>query len=135
MQKLILLLAFAACGLCSCEKDETPITPTPQSAYPGTYAGKYTNVSNSPNPTPVDAVAVVVEENGGLKIVLTVGANASTFTATFTADNKLNIAAQPIFSVSTSGTGELTNSDMQLGLILTPGNATSSSNTFRGTKQ
>jgi len=135
MQKFILLFACAALFLSSCDKNDTPAPNPEQSAYPGTYTGKYTNVSNSPSPTPVDAVAVVVAENGGLKIVLTVGANASTFNATFTADNKLTIAEQNIFSVKTTGTGDLTNSDQQLGLILTPGNTPASSNTFRGTKQ
>jgi hypothetical protein len=134
MQKLILLFACAALFLSSCDKNDAPPNAD-QSAYPGTYVGKYTNVSSSPSPTPVDAVAVVVAENGGLKIVLTVGANASTFNATFTADNKLTIAEQSIFSVKTTGTGDLTNSDQQLGLILTPGNTPASSNTFRGTKQ
>jgi hypothetical protein len=135
MQKFTLLFACAALFLSSCDKNDTPTPNTEQSAYPGTYVGKYTNVASSPSPTPVDAVAVVVAENGGLKIVLTVGANASTFNATFTADNKLTIAEQNIFSVKTTGTGDLTNSDQQLGLILTPGNTPASSNTFRGTKQ
>ncbi|MBU6340568.1 MAG: hypothetical protein KGS48_03645, partial [Bacteroidetes bacterium] len=121
MQKLFIYFTFLVLGIVSCDKSDP--APTSQSAYPGTYTGKYTSQSASPSPSQVNAVAVLTAESGGIKVTLTAGANAATFTANFTADNKLEIPTQLIFGVSTSGTGSLSNNDTELGLTLTPGNA------------
>jgi hypothetical protein len=134
MSKFILLFAFVAGFLISCDKNEDP---EPVYPYAGTYTGNYTLETTSVTPSPVPGTAVVT--NGAIAntvlIQLTTGGQTASLNANVKADNSLEFPQQNLFDLSVTGTGSITNNGTQLGLMFVASNKVNVSGaTFRGTK-
>jgi hypothetical protein len=133
MSKFILLFAFAACFIVSCDKNEDP---DPVYPYSGTYNGNYTLMTTNVTPSPIPGTAVVADATANsVTVVLTVNGTVANLNANIKADNSLEFPQQSMFGMTVTGTGTIAKNGTELGLVFASSSqVTVSGATFRGLK-